>query len=96
MDDTKNEVREQQQRVLAWALAELGLSVPVDAADQVAGAIERAREIDRRARAGLGLAWPYDNREERAPFAPLSAEDLEALVGELQLRYERALEGDGI
>lgn len=93
MDDTQNEVREQQQRVLAWALAELGLRVPADGAEQVASAIERAREIDRRAQAGLGSVWPYDNREERAPMPPLSAQEIEALVGDLQLRYERALEG---
>jgi hypothetical protein len=46
MDDPKNEAKVQQQTVLAWALAELGLRVPSDAADQVARAIERAREIE--------------------------------------------------
>ena len=91
MDDTINAARMQQQRVLEWALTELGLRVPVDGADQVARAIERAREIDRQVRAGLG--GPFDTGEGRLPIPPLSADELEAVMGDLRLRYEQALEG---
>ena len=66
MDDPKNEANVQQQTVLAWALAELGLRVPSDAADQVAVAIERASEIDRRVRAELG-GLRFDTARDARP-----------------------------
>ena len=96
MDDPKTEAKVQQQTVLAWALAELGLRVPSDAADQVARAIERAREIDERVRRQVipRLAFPgrYDDGDGPEPAPPPTADELEALMWELDFRYRQTLQ----
>jgi hypothetical protein len=71
---------------------------PPETPGEVARAIERAREIDRRVRdqvfARLAFPWRFEDGQAMEPMPPLSPPELEALTWELDRRYRQPLQDE--
>jgi hypothetical protein len=100
--------RRHQRRVLAWALQRLGLEeagnparepspLPPAEAQAVVAAIARAAAIARNVRdqafARLAFPWRYESLPP-GPFPPLADDEVEALTGDLEARYQSTLDDD--